>query len=154
MSGWDVRQYSAPAFGLTFTKAHYWHRRCPCQRWGGMDWLASTHLAPAGLTVLKVADSYLHVTWPGVVAGHSTEGTDPLYAAVIGGGNEPAVDRCADPSCRLPLSAPADRFGFCPSCRHVAVLDCLVCDVDHLADELDDEFRCAGCRAAPPATAE
>ncbi len=86
MSGWDLDgKYSVTAFGLTSTKAGYWHRRCPCGGPGGdLQWLAETHLVPAGIEVLKDGGNYLHVTWRGIAGGrHGGDGQDVLYAACV-----------------------------------------------------------------------
>ncbi len=145
VSGWEQYGYDAPAFGLTSTKAGYWHRKCPCGRGGDLAFLVETHLKPAGVQVLKDGGNYLHVTWPGIVGGrHAADGTDVLYAALIGGGNLPPLPRCSD--CGLQVSAVSPE-GWCSECRDFRYVACLECDCEQLLATLPEDGRCPACAA-------
>jgi hypothetical protein len=84
MSGWE-RGWDCPAFGLTWTKAKFWHRRCECgvdpRDDGFLGALYDGHLAPLGFERLEPSPSsaLLVLTWPGIVQGASV---DQLYDAV------------------------------------------------------------------------
>ncbi len=82
MSGWTAK-YAAPVFELTATKAGYWHRNCS-QGCADLEDIWRNHLADQGFELVRDGGTYIAVTWPGAVAGVSTEGTGPLWTALSG----------------------------------------------------------------------
>jgi hypothetical protein len=90
VSGWDLGgKYACTAFGLTSTKAHHWHRWCArpdCPGYDELIDLYESHMAPAGVELLKDGGSYLHLTWPGITPGqHGGDGIDVLRSAIQSG---------------------------------------------------------------------